>query len=168
MDGLVPGLRELGRRQGVERRQARVDVLERVGVPAALQLEPRRRRAEPHVAARLDRAERVHGCRRNRLAEVVAALVGVARRLPVAEPVVPAGDVATAAGEEEALRPRPRPLDRGAQRAGEVRIPEERVPAHQRRVAGEARHHRERRAVRPVDGQHADRGVDRALAARPG
>ena len=99
----------------------------------------------------------------NRLAELVAPLVGMARRLPVAEPVVPARDVAAAAGEEQALRARPIALDGRAQRPGEIRVPEQRVPTDQRRMTGEAGHDRERRAVRPVDREHADRRVHGAL-----
>ncbi len=85
-------------------------------MPAPAQLDRARRGAEPDVAGRLRRAERLGDGRADRLAELVPPRVGVPRRLPVAEPVVPARDVAAAAREEEALGARPRA--RTASRSG--------------------------------------------------
>ncbi len=157
-----------GAGDGLERAEGarRCPRARRRGAGVAARAVSRRRRARTSALV-VDRGKRLHGCRGNRLPELVAPLEGVARRFPVAEPVVPAGDVATAAGEEEAFRARARPFDGVAQRAGEVRVPEERVTAHQRRVTGEARHHRERRAVGTVDRKHADRGVDGAFRHDP-
>ncbi len=166
---LVPRLGELGRRQRLERREARLEVLERVGMPAALQLEPRRRGAEPHVGARLDRAERVHRGGRHRLAELVAPLVGVARRLAVAEPVVPAR-----------RRRRRSPRGRGTSAPG--------APARRPRAAARGSRRSRGACARPSasDGRRSSRRprsacrprrrprstptavVDRPLAARPG
>ena len=107
----------------------------------------RRRRSSTQVEAapssrvgrRLDSVQRLEHRLADRLAELVAALEAVPARLAVAEPVVPGGDVAGAALEEDALDSRHAGLDRLAQRAGEVRVPEQRLAADQRRMAREAR-----------------------------
>ena len=110
-----------------------------IGVAPSRQLDRGRRGGQAGVAGGLDRREHLRGRRGDRLSQLVPPGVRVTRRLPVPEPVVPAGDVAAAPREEEALRAGARPFDGLAQRAGEVGVPEQRLPAHQRRVAGEAR-----------------------------
>ena len=99
----------------------------------------------------------------DRLSQLVPPRVGVTRGLPVPEPVVPGGHVAAASREEEALGSGARTAHGLAQRPRKVRIPEQRVTAHQRRMAGEAGNDREWGAVGAVDGDHADRVVDRTL-----
>ena len=88
----------------------------------------------------------------DRLAELVAALVGVEPRLVVPEPVVPAGDVAAARlrGRGPRLPGTPRST---ASRSGpgNSAFQSQDLAAHQRRMAGEAGDDRDRRPVLAVD-----------------
>ena len=135
----------------------------------------RRRRSSTHVDAaaelgvgrRLDSVQGLEHRLADGLPELVAALEAVPAGLEVAEPVVPGGDVARAALEEDALGARHAGLDRLAQRAGEVGVPEQALAADQRRVAGEARDDGDRRSVLAVDPQHRHGVVDRSLALHP-
>ena len=167
VDRVVPRLGELACGQRAELGDPRLDLVERIGVAPSRQLDRGRRGGEGRLAGRLDRPEHVRGRRRDRRSQLVPSGVRVARRLPVPEPVVPAGDVAAAPREKEALRAGARPADGLAQRAGEVGVPEQRVAAHQRGVAGEADDDGERRPVGTVDRDHADRVVHRPLRDDP-
>ena len=131
------------------------------------QLDRGRRRGQAGLSRGLDRREHLRGRRGDRRSQLVPTGVRVTRCLPVPEPVVPAGDIAAAPREEEALRAGARPFDRLAQRAGEVGVPEQRLPAHQRGVAGEADDDCERRPVGTVDRDDADRVVHRPLGDDP-
>jgi hypothetical protein len=97
----------------------------------------------------------------------IAALEAVAACLAVPEPVVPRGDVAGAALEEDALDPGHGGLDRVAQRAGEVRVPQQRFATDQRRMTGEAHDDGERLPVLAVEAKHGHGVVHRALASDP-
>ena len=87
------------------------------------QLDRRRRGREGRLAGRLDRREHVRGRRRDRRSQLVPPGVRMARCLPVAEPVVPPGDVAAAArrgrGTPRRGAPgrRPRAAGRGSRRS---------------------------------------------------
>ena len=100
----------------------------------------------------------------DRLAELVAPLVGVAPRLVVSEPVVPRGDITAARLQEQDLGSRHATLDRRTQRPRILGIPLQDLPAHQRRMAGEPGDDRDRRPVLTVDPEHRDTVVDRPLA----
>ena len=167
MDRVVPRLGELACGQRAELGDPRLDLVQRIGVAPSRQLDRGRRGGQARLAGGLDRREHLRGRRGDRRSQLVPTGVRVARCLPVPEPVVPAGDIAAAPREKEALRAGARPFDGLAQRAGEVGVPEQRVAAHQRGVAGEADDDRERGPVGTVDRDHADRVVHRPLGDDP-
>ena len=144
--------------------QQRAELVGVVGVAAAAQLEPLRVGGDARVGGRLDPGVELERGLADPAAEAVAGLVAVRARLVVAEPPVERREVARAALQEDALDAGDRGLDRLAQRADVLGVPEDRRAADGDRVHGEADDGGERRAARAVDADHRDRVVDGALA----
>ncbi len=135
--------------------------------PATAQLDRRGSRAELRLGRRPDSVHRLQRGGADRAAELVPSLVAVPARLAVSEPVVPTRDVAAAALEEDALDTRPAGLDGLAERTRKVRVPEQRLAAEQRGMAGEARDQGDRLTILRVDPEHRHAVVHRPLAAHP-
>ncbi len=161
---LGPHLRERARRERVDLRDARLELLESVRDPAAPEVEHLGARRDRRAGGRGDRRNRLQHRGGDRLTELVATLVRVAARLAVSEPVVPGSDVAAAGLHEQALGSGQPALDGDAQRPGELGVPLEDLAAHQRRMAGEARHDGDRRAVVAVDEEDGHAVVHGPLA----
>ena len=148
VDGLVPGLREVLLRQAPRARRRASMSSSSVAVAAPGELDPSSRplRASASAVARSRRAPRPRRRRSPRRARPAARTS--AARPPSSRTSSPTRRRRRRSPRGTALGAGTRPLDGLPQRAGEVGVPEQRLAAHQRRVAGEARDDRERRRRR--------------------
>ena len=165
---LRPGLGPLGLRSSLPGRGRLAQLVGRVVVPAAAEVEPFCAGGDARVRRRLRPGVRLERRLGELRAEPVAALVGVPARLPVAEPpVVERRDVAGAPLDEQALDPRQLGLDRRAQRCRVLGVPLGGDATDRDRVGGEVDDGCERRTAGVVDADDRHRVVDGPLALHP-